>query len=109
MRTSCTVEELHSGIRMAMTPSKNPLIAETYLMDDMFPDKCIDDTIECRGIHLFGSEKSLFELTKGETLFLLESPEDMTTMDSREHKKYRKSKYFLLILCIFLQMQIFLK
>ncbi len=104
MITLCTVWELHSLFFMAVTEGKNTFIIDSYLMDDVFSYECIEYAVESSRIHLFCIDEKLLKITKGERISSFETFEDMTTMDSRKHSFY---EYFL-ILCIFLQMQIFL-
>ena len=62
------------------------------------------DTIESRRIHLFCLEKYWFQFTECQRSSLLEEREDMATMHGRKHIIYDEDS----IVCIFLQMQIFL-
>ncbi len=85
MGTFRTIGELHSLFLMAVTESEYPLIIHLYLMYDMLSDKCIDDTVECRWIHLFGIDEVSFQFTECERSPLFEESLDMTAMYSREH------------------------
>ena len=87
-----------------MTECEYPLISEIYLMEYSLLSECFYDAIESRRIHLFCLEKCWFQLTESERSSLLEEWEDMATMDCRDHIFYNEDS----IVCIFLQMQIFL-
>lgn len=104
MGTLRTVGELYSFFFVPMTEGEYPLIVDPNLVDDMFTDECIDNTIECRQVHFFGIDEVIFQLSECERISLLEKTLDMAPMDSREHKYF----YNIDILCIFLQMQIYL-
>ncbi len=68
-----------------MTEGEYTLITDSYLVDDMLTDECIDDAVECRRIHLFGIDESFFEFIESQRLSFLEKTLDMTSMDSRQH------------------------
>ncbi len=75
-------------------------------MDHSFRYKFFENSIECCWIHLSCFDEFCFEFRKTESVFFLKWFQEMTAMDSRKHKKLQN--YFWSIVCIFLQMQIFI-
>lgn len=80
-----TVGEPDSLILISVTEGEYPLITDSDLVDDMFTDEYIHNTIERRRVHLFGFHEEFFELTECDRLPSHEPLQNMTTMDSGKH------------------------
>ena len=89
-----------------LTECEKFLSRKVSTMDDSLLEEFVHDTIECCLIHFATIDKYGPEYTERTCFFSFEICENMTSMNSRKHKK--TSELILkFIVCIFLQMQVF--
>ena len=72
----------------ALTGKYNPLSRYGHLMDESLIWESIDDTIECREIHMTTHDESLLEIWEGDSRRLLELLYEATTRHSDTRSRH---------------------